>query len=634
LNIVSWAAGEIKAQVPSGAVTGQLVIRRADSQLTSVNAVTVTVGTQQPVYALQPSETIQHAIDNQAAGTTILVPPGTYDELVIMWKPVRLQGWGEGTIINALKVPAEKLVAWRTAVASRVAANQVTLLPGQIGTVDPADGEPALFSSEEGPGIIVLARNAPVGAGGFGLYPAAQGGLPNARIDGMTVTGGDAAGAIFVNAFARRLQISNMRLNGNNGSFGGGIRVGHAVLTTQQANALVYPDAQNGNIVIKNNQIVRNGGLGGAGGGISLYTGSDNYRVQENWICGNYSQGGGGGIGHLGLSPGGLIEKNRILLNESFYQMSTVNGGGILVSGAVPLAGSPLSPGAGTVRIVSNLILRNSAGAGDGGGIALVRVSGADVTQAPGAGTPKHQAILVNNILANNVAALAGGAISLQDTPLAQLLHLTVTRNDSTATAGDAFAAGSPNRSTAQPAGIVSRKHSPELLAALSAGQPQFSSPTLRNSIIRENRSFYFLVDPTLPAPGFGLQLASSSSDLGVLPSGTGTINAQSCMLSGSPDPLFVVSAPFNESRGQTIVLPGGTTALQAAPAFDEGGNYIRVSFGQLTLLGDYHLQSTSPARASGQAISTPAEVLLDFDGNARPLPAATLPDIGADERL
>ena len=43
-----------------------------------------------------------------------MVAPGTYDEMVIMWKPVRLQGAGAGvTFINGAKRPTNALVDWR-----------------------------------------------------------------------------------------------------------------------------------------------------------------------------------------------------------------------------------------------------------------------------------------------------------------------------------------------------------------------------------------------------------------------------------------------------------------------------------------------------------------------------------------
>jgi hypothetical protein len=40
-------------------------------------------------------------------------------------------------------------------------------------------------------------------------------------------------------------------------------------------------------------------------GGVSICTGSDFYKFNYNWVCGNLSTGDGGGIAHIGFSyPG------------------------------------------------------------------------------------------------------------------------------------------------------------------------------------------------------------------------------------------------------------------------------------------------------------------------------------------
>jgi large repetitive protein len=106
------------------------------------------------------------------------------------------------------------------------------------------------------------------------------------------------------------------------------------------------------------------------------------------------------------------------------------------------------------------------------------------------------------------------------------------------------------------------------------------------------------------------------------------------------------VAEYVNGSPGQTIVMPETTTSLATAAALDEGGNFIDVRFGPLTLtnavatdecpvvgsclLGDYHLQNGSPAEGLGAAGTG---VITDVDGQTRPIPSGTDPDAGADER-
>ena len=79
---------------PYPAITGELVVTRGDSGSATVAGLTVTVSDDTPIRVPDDYLTIQEAIDAAAPGSLILVAEGTYDELVVMWKPVRLQGAG------------------------------------------------------------------------------------------------------------------------------------------------------------------------------------------------------------------------------------------------------------------------------------------------------------------------------------------------------------------------------------------------------------------------------------------------------------------------------------------------------------------------------------------------------------
>jgi uncharacterized repeat protein (TIGR01451 family) len=80
----------------------------------SIDTVTVTIGGKKPT-VLTAGQTIQSAIDAASPGDMIIVPPGTYNEMVVMWKPVRLQGVGAASsVIDANTQPAGKLLTpWR-----------------------------------------------------------------------------------------------------------------------------------------------------------------------------------------------------------------------------------------------------------------------------------------------------------------------------------------------------------------------------------------------------------------------------------------------------------------------------------------------------------------------------------------
>src|SRR5438445_293719 len=108
----------------TNAVCGELVITTNAGQQ-SVDTVTVTVGGKAPTH-VAASGSIQAAIDAAKPGDLIIVDPVTpasngvpavqavHQEMLLMWKPVRLQGVGAASsVINANTHPAGKLDDWR-----------------------------------------------------------------------------------------------------------------------------------------------------------------------------------------------------------------------------------------------------------------------------------------------------------------------------------------------------------------------------------------------------------------------------------------------------------------------------------------------------------------------------------------
>jgi len=691
--VTAWNDSTITVNVPSG-VSGELVITAGNGR-SSVDAVTVTEGvsTGQHVLRVDPNSdttiagnyhTIQAAVDAAAPGDLILINAGTYNELVIMWKPVRLQGVGAASvIINAAKYPTTKLEAWRPRIndlfavdvttGNQTGTSQVDPLPTQEITGGVVLLEPSVLGTEEGAGITVLAKDLPAGQCSLTSGPVSTLGLPvnesnflcaPSRIDGLSITGGDAGGGIYVNGWAHNLEIANNRIYGNAGALNGGVRVGVPYLqqeffpgqtvdpVTGNANPLVLTGTGNtipgfgydDNISIHHNAITKNGtvegpaGAGGAGGGVSICSGTDGYLIDHNWICGNISSSDGGGIGHLGFSQGGTISNNTLLFNQSFQQTFSTHGGGIVVTGEPPIAGT-LTLGTGNVTIDSNLIRGNFAEGGQGGGIRLQQVNGADVTatvNSAGQGVPGawHRVTVTNNMVVNNEAGWAGGGISMADTLMATVDNNTVASNDSTGIAGVVLAGGvalpgetpgTPGTGRPSPAGLNTEPTSAALTAALTAvgssnTARSVSTPAaFADNIFWHNRSFFYNVvsgNPTLcssndttsagcyqlPDQTTTGQCTGSPAywDIGVLGDPSATTHpislspSYSILTAGYPgsnnsnvDPSLA-DLYCNGSRVTPefagVINPPSVKNLQVAPTLDEGNNYVNLRYGPLYL--------------------------------------------------
>ena len=357
LTVTSWSATTITATVPGGITTGQLVVTRGDTGKSSEMGITLHVGNGgNPVAYVFPSidpaaHPIQDAIDAAAPNTLILAGPGIYNENPILYKSLKLQGFGPGsTKINASPFPTSKIASWEAKFAQLVASNSIDFVPGQDQTL----------TNEKSPGIMVIPKNATFGSN------------PRALIDGFNISGASVGGGIYVNGYAHYLEISNNRITNNIGSFGGGIRIGTpSIPVANPANG--YQTSFNDHISIHNNQINQNstGGFNGAGG-ISIFNGSDFYSISNNTICGNFTTQNGAGILHFGLSDQGYIGDSKILLNEAAFGSATGgSAGGIYISGEPARIGAPgnVTPGTGSITIDANLIQGNIAGNGLGGAI-------------------------------------------------------------------------------------------------------------------------------------------------------------------------------------------------------------------------------------------------------------------------
>jgi hypothetical protein len=445
-------------------------------------------------------------------------------------------------------------------------------------------------------------------------------------IDGVTVeNSSQGGGGIFVHGWGHDIQIANNRVMNNAGTLSGGINVGQGEFPgaytiggtnadpgscqtsgySPNANAAgkQLPYCFDLNVNMHHNMITKNSSTGdelfsatpAGAGGVSICNGSDYYKFNYNWVCGNLSTGDGGGVGHIGYSYNGDIEHNSILFNQSTNPTIATNGGGLLIMGApdadptcgivtdldcLPIPVNAPSDGIGpNLTINANLIQGNGAESGSGGGLRLQHVNGTDVTTFPNAPANWYSVAVTNNIINNNVAGWDGAGISLLDSLAVNIVNNTIMSNDTTASSGMLFnTLGAPLASTQgpcpvkrnpdgscpqaltssapQPAGVVAIQNSSQLAAAIAAGPApscptghpncaSYSYPILYNNLIWQNRAFSITVG--------GL--------------GTGPTNQQNVITL-----VPTLSQPTGDAttaNGGGVIITGGTGACVTEPAFN-----------------------------------------------------------------
>jgi hypothetical protein len=666
-GVVSWTPGTtgtadtIVIQVPAINVTTfrpgpkqlAIITANANGGVSSVNGITVHVrganGAGASAVSYLPTvvnvppppptgtnpHALQDAIDGAAAGSLIVLSPGVYNENVLMWKPLKLQGLGPGGIIGAHELQARDPEDPRFSVKGSV-----------------IDGR--YFAQNAGAYDATVAAHAPYAGGstvlrGADLTLAAQSttaynlGTGNnatfaqARVDGLgLMTGqGEGAGGIQLHAYANNSQLTNNVLENNAGIFAGGIGLGQPYVH----------GSHNYNVRVANDRLIGNGGLNRAGG-LGIFYGSSNYDVANNIVCSNFGVEYGAGVSHWGLSPGGQIHDNQI-----YYNDAVDSGAGISIQTEQPVGGG-LGDGSGAVNVDRNLIQSNYSG-DDGGGIFVL-----DALQAP--------INIRNNMIVDNGAADIGGAITLDDSSNVRIVNNTVANNVST---------GSSENSDGNPhsAGLASEANSPPFQAMLPPGAPDFSNPAaLFNNIFWNNNAF------TLSQPGPGATLV----DQGFLDFEIrGTTNNADTF---TPRYSTLTNGQILGPNGVQHAVPGGQgNRIGEDPLFvtpfvlelTVSGSRLDPQTAAVTitgqdppvgLTGNYHLQTTSPAvdrgvRCSGTPFPAPGNALApctvtnrgigapaglpsatnatgggDYDSQYRPqlrtLRALTPWDLGADE--
>lgn len=499
-----------------------------------------------------------------------------------------------GTILDGSAFGGDTALAdaWRAKMNDLTWVGQQGIFEGSVITVL------ALDTSQYGATYRATIDGLDVRGGEQNNYPTsltALGGGEGDPTENVVTQGG----GVFVNAYAHYLQITNNVIQSNSGSYGGAIRVGTPDLAAPDTNQ------HNDHVRIANNRILANAGTNLAGG-IGLFAGSDAYDIAANDICANFSAEYGGGISVYGLSPNGSIHDNRIYFNRSYDE-----GGGIMIAGQLPTDPTILSPGSGPVDILRNVIQANLAN-DDGGGIRFLMAGNFPMN-------------VVDNVIANNIATHEGGGIAIDDAPNVRIVNDTIVKNMTTATAAT---------STGQmaPAGVATGANSDLLQATLPLGSPTFSSPTMFNDIFWDNRA--------------GTRAGGTVTGLGIAGDASPIVlwDVGAADASGSPAPtnsmLHVADGTTGAASNTYGVNPTFISEYDTSVTFlpwrtnpNQVGAIMVATDVPPTLMGDYHIPTSSPARDALNSVAfvgTIGAPTVDIDGAGRP--TGTRYDLGADE--
>jgi hypothetical protein len=492
--VTSWSDSSITVTVPPGvpncavqqqaqyggslAQCGQLVITAGNSKQ-SVDAVTVTIGGKAPTH-VQASGSIQSAIDAAAPGDLIIVDPtcstaaasgvacstagvttkttAAHNELLLMWKPVRLQGVGAATaIINANTHPAGKLDVWRehvdclfglTLQGTPINRNAA---PGTTGTYDPTGQlscpgagwnyfnetsdnaqvdplpseavlgwdatlngnlaqllqEPSLMGALEGAGITVLSKgvNFPSGSGGIGAPGVTEGAFVTGTTlltgtvsaNGATVTGDANALCHTSSSNAANPFPSNYMCNPSSID-------GLGITDSSQGGGGIFVHAWGHNLQIANDRIYSNAGT--LSGGINIGQG----EFAPEYISGANSA--------TTLTPGSCVADNLVTTNaqlpycenlnvnihNNYISLNSSTGDELFSATPAGAGGVSLCTGADYYKFNFNWVCGNLS-SGDGGGVGHIGFSyNGDI---------EHNSILFNQSLNPTIPANGGGLLAM-----------------------------------------------------------------------------------------------------------------------------------------------------------------------------------------------------------------------------
>ena len=379
--ISNWSDTSIQVTVPagispcqmqqvgySGTLCGELQIIAANGQ-SSIDTVTVTVGGKAPIYVPGNYPTIQSAIDAAQSGDLIVVGPGTYNEMLLMWKPVRLQGVGApSVIVNANAHPAGKLLQpWRRQVdclfGLAINGGLINNTPNTGNPYDPTGTYPCPYYSSVSGTVTTQSVVDPIPLEGFVGWDSTQNGNILEMLQEPTLMGAYEGAAITVLAKGledndtancsalNATQAGCIYLNSNTGSapnngFNNGLGDCNPASQFYGSNYLCNPSRIDGMSFINSSS---------GGGGIFVHGFGDNLEISNNRVFGN------GGTLTGGISVGNA-ESPSGSFNQSVASFTIPNPGSGYTAPPTVLLSAPIATGqlvgvtATAVATISNVV--------------------------------------------------------------------------------------------------------------------------------------------------------------------------------------------------------------------------------------------------------------------------------------
>ncbi len=365
----------------------------------------------------------------------------------------------------------------------------------------------------------------------------------------------------------------------------------------------------NSSPTIQNNAITGNSGPDGGG----IYCGDNSSpTIQNNTITGNSADNYGGGI-YCGGNSSPTIQNNTITGNSSY------RGGGINCDDD----SSPL--------IQNNTISNNLSSNGSGGGIYISNnssprilnntIAGNSAQSAGGILCKNSNVRIDNNTITGNSADESGGGISCANCSPAVVAGNAITENSAGLGGGGIYLYNAhPN--------IILNTITGNVTGYQGGGgiYCNSSSPNIDNNIISKNLTN--LVDG-FPGDGGGIYCTNSSSPKILNNTITGN-QRHGIICRDNSSPTVINTIIWGSTYGISVVTsnPIVTYSNVQGGYSGEGNINMDPEFENLGS-GDYHLKDSSPCIGAGTVSWTQSN---DIEGNPRPNPAGSNPDIGAYE--